>query len=91
MELLFFRDMLIEGKTVSRKKLTEMDPRKLREIPIQIRVGAVKYTIGVINKFRVGANAMTGDLFLEIQGRLVMGLEGDEPKPLAYEFAVEKS
>lgn len=89
-ELLAFRDMLVEGKMVPRKDFMEMDPQKLGEIPIQFKVGAVKYTIGVINTFRIGANAMTGDLYIEIKGNLVMKLVGDKPKPAAYVFTVEK-
>jgi hypothetical protein len=89
-ELLDFEDMLIDGKPVSRKDLFDM-ASKISELPIQIKVGAVKYTIGVINRFRVGANAVTGDLYLEIKGRLVMSLEGDGPKAIAYEFVVDRT
>jgi len=86
-ELLAFEDMVIDGREVPREDVAEIDINQ--DIPIQLRVGAVNFRIGIINLLRKGFSGLNGDLKLQIQGELILGLEGKRVKPIAYRYTVE--
>lgn len=82
-------EQLVETKIVTREELSKLTPESIGAIPIQLRVGAVNYQIGVINKVRIGANAVTGDLLLQLKAKTILSYVDGEVKPIAYRFFVE--
>lgn len=88
-ELVVFEDTTVEDIEVSRRAFEGWTPEMIGTIPVKLQMGAVKFRIGEINRTRVGVNGMTGDIFLQIKGELILTMDGKTPKPLEYLFKLE--
>ena len=90
-ELILFKDGITIGKRkVTREELMNLTPEQIGSIPIVFKRGAINYNIGVINKTNVGGNAITGDLLLNLSGKLILEIVDGKVKPTSYQFTVEK-
>ena len=88
-ELVVFEDTVVEDIEVSRRAFAGWTPEMIGTIPVKLQMGAVKFRVGEINRVRIGANGMTGDIFLQIKGELILTMDGKNPKPLEYLFKFE--
>ena len=85
-ELLKLEDVEIEGVSASK---TELSTLKIGSLPVLLRVGAVRYRIGDVNKFYMGAHAITGDLTIALKGKLELVVKNNKIRPEAYVFELE--
>ena len=89
-ELLKLQDITIGEAVATKQELAELKPEQIAPLPIYLRVGKVHYRIGDINTIRVGGNAITGDLLIQLKGRMEMKVEGGTIRPSAYVFELAR-
>lgn len=67
------------------KDLEEVD---LSGLPVVLRVGAINYNIGTVQRIRKGRDEFFGNVVLELEGTLELDEDG---KPVRFVYLKEKS